>query len=119
MLCLAAQGLMSPCPSGGMGSFFLPWSGWEWTSELFSPQMLFLASSSATQMSQSEGYTCFSLVSSPDFLLAFFFLIHLQVLPAQGTIQKSISGTSSLPGALFLAALPDFFFLRIFFFNIA
>lgn len=114
MLCLAAQGPTSPCPSGAVGSFFLPWSGQEWTSELLSPQMLLLASSSATQKSQSEGFTCFSLVSCPHFCWHFFFLINVQVLPAQGTIQKSISATSSLPGALFLAALPDFFF-RFFF----
>lgn len=102
-----AWGLVSPCPSGTVGSFFLHWSGREWTSELLSPQMLLLASSSATQKSQGKGYTCFSLVSNPAFLLFWFFLIYLQVLSAQGTIQESISATSSLHSALLLAALPD------------
>lgn len=45
-------------------------------------------------------------------LFCWLFFINLQVLSAQGTIQESISATSSLPGALFLAALPDFFFFK-------
>lgn len=87
MLCLAAQGLVSPCPSGAVGSFFLPCSGREWTSELLSPQMFLLASSSATQKSQSKGIYLFFTGEQPHFFFGFF-LINMQVLSAQGTIQE-------------------------------